>query len=45
MYRIHGTTEPSSIGQAVSNGCIRMINDHVIDLYERVPVGTRVIVL
>lgn len=44
-YRIHGTTQPSSIGRSVSNGCIRMINDHVVDLYERVPVGTRVVVL
>ena len=43
-YRIHGTNEPHTIGQSVSNGCIRMINDHVIDLYERVPLGTRVIV-
>ncbi|MEM7462899.1 MAG: L,D-transpeptidase [Pseudomonadota bacterium] len=44
-YRIHGTTQPSSIGQSVSNGCIRMINDHVIDLYNRVPLGTPVVVL
>ena len=44
-YRIHGTTEPQSIGRSVSNGCIRMINDHGVDLYERVPVGTRVTVL
>jgi lipoprotein-anchoring transpeptidase ErfK/SrfK len=44
MFRIHGTTEPSSIGRSVSNGCIRMINEHVIDLYERVPVGATVIV-
>lgn len=44
-YRIHGTTEPSSIGRSVSNGCIRMINEHVIDLYDRVPVGTTVVVL
>ena len=44
-YRIHGTTEPQSIGQSVSNGCIRMINDHVIDLYNRVPVGTSVVVV
>ncbi len=44
-YRIHGTTQPNSIGRSVSNGCIRMINDHVIDLYERVPVGTTVVVL
>jgi lipoprotein-anchoring transpeptidase ErfK/SrfK len=45
MYRIHGTNEPSSIGQSVSNGCIRMINDHVIQLYDRVAVGTPVLVL
>jgi lipoprotein-anchoring transpeptidase ErfK/SrfK len=44
-YRIHGTTQPSSIGRSVSNGCIRMINDHVVDLYERVPLGTQVVVL
>ncbi len=44
-YRIHGTTQPSSIGRSVSNGCIRMINDHVVDLYDRVPLGTRVVVL
>ena len=45
MYRIHGTNEPSSIGRSVSNGCIRMINDHVIELYDQVPVGTPVTVL
>jgi len=44
-FRIHGTTAPRSIGRSVSNGCIRMINDHVIDLYERVPIGTVVTVL
>ena len=44
-FRIHGTTQPSSIGRSVSNGCIRMLNDHVIDLYERVPLGTVVTVL
>ncbi len=44
-FRIHGTTQPDSIGQSVSNGCIRMLNDHVIDLYARVPVGTKVTVL
>ena len=44
-YRIHGTTQPSSIGRSVSNGCIRMINSHVEDLYERVPVGARVVVI
>ncbi|MBU4529326.1 MAG: L,D-transpeptidase [Hoeflea sp.] len=45
LYRIHGTTEPSSIGRSVSNGCIRMINNHVEDLFERVPVGAQVVVL
>jgi lipoprotein-anchoring transpeptidase ErfK/SrfK len=44
-FRIHGTTEPGSIGRSISNGCIRMINDHAIDLYDRVPMGTRVVVL
>ena len=44
-FRIHGTTQPSSIGRSVSNGCIRMINAHVIDLYKRVPIGSRVVVL
>ncbi|MCT4557762.1 MAG: L,D-transpeptidase [Pelagimonas sp.] len=45
FFRIHGTTAPRSIGRSVSNGCIRMINDHVIDLYERVPMGAKVTVL
>jgi lipoprotein-anchoring transpeptidase ErfK/SrfK len=45
MYRIHGSNEPDSIGQAVSSGCIRMTNDDVIDLYQRAKVGTPVIVL
>ena len=45
LYRIHGTTEPYTIGQSVSSGCIRMINQDVIDLYNRVPVGTEVMVL
>ncbi|MGB5863899.1 MAG: L,D-transpeptidase [Sulfitobacter sp.] len=44
-FRIHGTTAPKSIGQSVSNGCIRMLNEHVKDLYERVPIGTTVTVL
>jgi lipoprotein-anchoring transpeptidase ErfK/SrfK len=44
LYRIHGTNQPWSIGQAVSSGCIRMRNEDVIDLYERVGVGTKVIV-
>ena len=44
-FRIHGTTQPSSIGRSVSNGCIRMLNEHVKDLYQRVPIGTKVTVL
>ena len=43
-FRIHGSNEPETIGQAVSSGCIRMTNADVSDLYERVHVGTRVIV-
>lgn len=43
-YRIHGTNQPQTIGRSVSNGCIRMINSHVAHLYERVPVGTAVVV-
>lgn len=45
LYRIHGTTEPWSIGQNVSSGCIRMTNADVIDLYERVKLYTKVVVL
>lgn len=45
MYRIHGTTEPWSIGQSVSSGCIRMFNQDIVDLYSRVPVGSPVVVL
>lgn len=44
LYRIHGSNEPESIGQAVSSGCFRMVNEDVIDLYARVRVGARVIV-
>lgn len=44
LYRIHGTNEPWTIGMSMSSGCIRMMNDDVVDLYDRVPVGTRVIV-
>lgn len=44
-FRIHGTTAPESIGTASSNGCIRMVNEHVMDLYERVPIGTKVVVM
>jgi lipoprotein-anchoring transpeptidase ErfK/SrfK len=45
MYRIHGTNEPSSIGTAASSGCIRMLNEEVIDLYNRVRIGTKVVVI
>ena len=45
IYRIHGTNAPSTIGGQVSSGCIRLTNDDVTDLYSRVNVGTRVIVL
>ena len=45
LYRIHGTNEPESVGHDVSAGCIRMRNEDVVDLYERTPVGTRVVVL
>ncbi|KMO44358.1 ErfK/YbiS/YcfS/YnhG family protein [Methylobacterium tarhaniae] len=45
LYRIHGTNEPHTIGQSVSSGCIRMMNEDVMDLYERVPVGARVMVI
>jgi lipoprotein-anchoring transpeptidase ErfK/SrfK len=44
LYRIHGSNEPETIGQAVSSGCFRMTNDDVQDLYERVSVGTTVVV-
>jgi len=44
-YRIHGTNDPSSIGKHISSGCIRMTNDNVIDLYNRVSIGAKVIVL
>lgn len=44
LYRIHGTSQPQSIGRAVSSGCIRLLNADVADLYERVPVDTKVIV-
>ena len=45
IYRIHGTNATSSIGQNVSSGCIRMLNEDVVDLYSRVQVGTKVVVL
>ena len=44
VYRIHGTNQPHTIGEAVSSGCFRLVNHDVIDLYDRVPVGTRVVV-
>ncbi|MCP8938411.1 L,D-transpeptidase [Alsobacter sp. SYSU M60028] len=44
VYRIHGTNQPDTIGTNVSSGCFRLVNPDVIDLYERVPVGTKVIV-
>ncbi len=44
VYRIHGTNQPETIGTAVSSGCFRLVNPDVIDLYDRVPVGTKVII-
>lgn len=44
VYRIHGTNQPHTIGHAVSSGCFRLVNNDVIDLYERVPVGTKVVI-
>jgi lipoprotein-anchoring transpeptidase ErfK/SrfK len=43
MFRIHGTPQPWTMGQSFSSGCIRLINDHAIDLYDRVAVGTQVV--
>jgi lipoprotein-anchoring transpeptidase ErfK/SrfK len=45
LYRIHGTNEPWSIGKAASSGCIRMLNEHIFEMYASVPVGTRVVVI
>jgi lipoprotein-anchoring transpeptidase ErfK/SrfK len=45
IYRIHGTNQPSTIGGRVSSGCIRMLNEDVVDLYNRVSIGTKVVVL
>ena len=45
FFRLHGTTEPETIGSAVSSGCIRLFNQDIIDLYNRVPVGTQVTVV
>jgi lipoprotein-anchoring transpeptidase ErfK/SrfK len=45
LYRIHGSNEPWTIGHAVSSGCIRMTNEDVVDLYERVRIGAKVTVM
>jgi lipoprotein-anchoring transpeptidase ErfK/SrfK len=45
LYRLHGTSEQASIGRAVSSGCIRLFNQDIIDLYNRVPLGTKVVVI
>lgn len=45
LYRLHGTLEPRTIGGMVSSGCVRLLNQDIIDLYHRVPVGTKVVVL
>jgi lipoprotein-anchoring transpeptidase ErfK/SrfK len=45
LYRIHGTNEPWTIGHNVSAGCIRLTNDDIVDLYDRTPIGTKVVVL
>jgi len=44
-YRLHGTVEPWTIGTMVSSGCVRLLNQDIIDLYDRVPIGTKVVVL
>jgi lipoprotein-anchoring transpeptidase ErfK/SrfK len=44
VYRIHGTNQPQTIGHAVSSGCFRLVNDDVTDLFDRVPVGTKVVI-
>jgi lipoprotein-anchoring transpeptidase ErfK/SrfK len=45
LFRLHGTNQPEYIGQAISSGCIRLTNEDVIDLYNRAPMGTTVVVL
>ena len=45
VYRIHGTNQPQTIGYAVSSGCFRLVNKDVIDLFNRVPVGTKVVIM
>ena len=45
MFRLHGTNEPWTIGQAVSSGCVRLTNEDIVDLYNRAPVGAKVLVI
>jgi lipoprotein-anchoring transpeptidase ErfK/SrfK len=45
IYRLHGTSDPATIGEAVSSGCVRLINQDVIDLYQRVPIGSPILVI
>ncbi len=45
LYRIHGTNDPASIGESLSSGCIRLLNQDIIDLHDRIPIGTKVVVL
>jgi lipoprotein-anchoring transpeptidase ErfK/SrfK len=45
LYRLHGTTEPHTVGTMVSSGCVRLLNQDIIDLHRRVPTGTRAVVL
>lgn len=45
LYRIHGTNEPQTIGTNVSSGCIRLTNEDIVDLYDRTPIGTKVVVI
>ena len=45
MFRLHGTNEPWTIGQAVSSGCVRLTNEDIVDLYSRTPVGTKVLII
>jgi lipoprotein-anchoring transpeptidase ErfK/SrfK len=44
LYRIHGTDAPWTVGQEISNGCVRLYNRDILDLYNRVPMGTKVVV-
>ena len=45
LYRIHGTNEPQTIGTNVSSGCIRLTNEDIVDLYDRTPIGIKVVVI